>query len=306
MQAMIMTVPPTNDTKESILATRPRRTAPSRFPCSRLFLDWRKGNKTAVSCSFNKRSWKSHQVPRSYHDGVDESDDVDRPDGAEAGQHGQEEVVFDLWPIQWGVCRNAGMPRNWGPGREGRVADGARPAALPRFAGMMGVGDGVLSSGRGGDDWRGAVCRCGMDPVTCTWRMTRTTRKINACVHVCTPRSPFMQWDLTFPKQADEAVMWPNLHPPAASVWGQTYRSLVSRWWQWLALLWICCAQVLCLLLCCCEGVLRPCQGGSGPWRGLESCPDPGRKVVPRQTRRVQLESCSQPSLKAKLVSFVQ
>lgn len=39
MQAMMMTVPPTNDTTDSILATRPSRTAPSRFPCSKLFLD---------------------------------------------------------------------------------------------------------------------------------------------------------------------------------------------------------------------------------------------------------------------------
>lgn len=39
MQAMMMTVPPTSDTTDSILATRPRRTAPSRLPCSRLFLD---------------------------------------------------------------------------------------------------------------------------------------------------------------------------------------------------------------------------------------------------------------------------
>lgn len=168
MQAMIMTVPPTNDTMESILATRPRRTAPSRFPCSRLFLDCRKGSKHQLAAVSTRAAGKGGKASRSYHDGVDESDDVDRPDGAEAGQHGQEEVVFDLGPIQRGVGRNAGMPRNGRPGREGRVADGARPAALPSFAVMMGVGDGVLSSGRGGDNWRGAVCRCRVDPVTCT------------------------------------------------------------------------------------------------------------------------------------------
>lgn len=57
------------------------------------------------------------------------------------------------------------MARERRPRREGGVADGAGPAALPGLA-VVRVGDGVLPPGGGGDDRRGAVARCGVDPVT--------------------------------------------------------------------------------------------------------------------------------------------
>lgn len=102
----------------------------------------------------------------SYHDGVDEAHDVYGPDGAEAGQNGQEEVVFDFGPVQRRVRGDAGVARQRRPGREGGVADGARPAPLPGL-GVMGVRDGVLPPGRGGDHRGGALCGCCVDPVTC-------------------------------------------------------------------------------------------------------------------------------------------
>lgn len=73
-----------------------------------------------------------------YHDGVDKSHNVNGPHGAEAGQDGQQEVVFHFGPVQRGVCSNAGVARQRRPGREGGVADGARSAALPGLP-VMGV-----------------------------------------------------------------------------------------------------------------------------------------------------------------------
>lgn len=102
----------------------------------------------------------------SHHDGVHKSHNVDGPHGAEAGQHGQEEVVFDLGAVQGWVGGDAGVARKRRPGREGGVADGARPASLPGLA-VMGVRDGVLSSGRRADDRRGALWRR-VDPITYT------------------------------------------------------------------------------------------------------------------------------------------
>lgn len=106
------------------------------------------------------------QAGGSYHDGVDESHDVYGPDGAEAGQHRQEEVVFDFGAVQRGVGGDAGVARERRPGREGRVADGTGPAALPGLGVVVRVGDGVLPPGGGRDDWRGAVACCRVDPVT--------------------------------------------------------------------------------------------------------------------------------------------
>lgn len=103
----------------------------------------------------------------SYHDGVDKPHNVDGPHRTEAGQHRQEEVVFDLGPVQRWVGGDAGVAGNRRPRGEGGVTDGARPAALPGL-GMMRVRDGVLPSRRGGDDGRGALCRPRVDPVTCT------------------------------------------------------------------------------------------------------------------------------------------
>lgn len=65
-----------------------------------------------------------------YHDGVDKAHNVDGPHGAEAGQDGQQEVVFHFGPVQRGVCSDARVARqrrSWG---EGGVANGARSAAL--------------------------------------------------------------------------------------------------------------------------------------------------------------------------------
>lgn len=62
MQAMIMIVPPTSETMESILATRPRRTAPSRFPCSRLFLDWGRRSKRLLASAWLKRINSKNQT----------------------------------------------------------------------------------------------------------------------------------------------------------------------------------------------------------------------------------------------------
>lgn len=73
-----------------------------------------------------------------YHDGVDKSHNVYGPDGAEAGQHGQQEVVFHFGPVQRGVGRDAGVAGQRWPRREGSVADGARPAALSGLS-VMGV-----------------------------------------------------------------------------------------------------------------------------------------------------------------------
>lgn len=50
-------------------------------------------------------------VSCSYHDGVDETNDVDGPHGTEAGQHRQEEVVFDLGPVQRWVGGDARVAR---------------------------------------------------------------------------------------------------------------------------------------------------------------------------------------------------
>lgn len=49
------------------------------------------------------------QVCDSYHDGEGERHDVDGPQGAEAGQDGQEEVVPGLGPVQWGLCDGTGL-----------------------------------------------------------------------------------------------------------------------------------------------------------------------------------------------------
>lgn len=173
MQAMIMTVPPTRDTMESILATRPRRTAPSKFPCSKLFLDWRRRLNHLLAPNPHIYSRIQSVKSSSYHDGVDESHDVYGPDGAETGQHRQEEVVLNFGAVQWRVGGDAGVAWERRPGWEGGVANGAGPAPLPGLA-MMGVRDGVLPSGRGGDDRGGAVCSCWVDPVTYAWRTKRT------------------------------------------------------------------------------------------------------------------------------------
>lgn len=105
-------------------------------------------------------------VLTSHHNGVDESHNVYGPDGAEAGQHRQEQVVLDFGAVQRGVGGDAGVARERRPGREGRVADGTGPAALPGLGMVVRVGDGVLPPGRGGDYRRGAFARCGVDPVT--------------------------------------------------------------------------------------------------------------------------------------------
>lgn len=116
--------------------------------------------------------WKSSEkakTPSSYHDGVDKSHNVYGPDGAEAGKHGQQEVVFNFGPVQGRVGGDAWVAGKRRPGRKGGVADGARPAPLPGLAMMMGVRDGVLSSGGRGDHRRGALRRHRVDPVTYTW-----------------------------------------------------------------------------------------------------------------------------------------
>lgn len=101
-----------------------------------------------------------------YHDGVDESHNVYGPHGAEAGQDGQQEVVFHFGPVQRGVCSDTRVAGQRRPRREGGVANGAGSAALPGLS-VMGVGDGVLSPWWGGDDWRGAAGSF-VDPITCT------------------------------------------------------------------------------------------------------------------------------------------
>lgn len=73
-----------------------------------------------------------------YHDGVDKSHNVYGPHGAEAGQDGQQEVVFHFGPVQRGVCSNARVARQRRSWREGSVANGARPAALSGLS-VMGV-----------------------------------------------------------------------------------------------------------------------------------------------------------------------
>lgn len=178
----------------------------------------------------------SQKCPHSsYHDGVDKSHDVYGPDGAEAGQHGQEEVVFNFGPVQGWVGSDAGVARKWRPRREGGVTDGACPTPLPGLS-VMGVGNGVLSSGRRGDDWGGAVRRCCVDPITYTWGTKRTGRG----------------W-------ADSAAVIP-LRPFKIRSNSVTYCSSASRWWLWQALLWICCVAALCLLgFRCCRGpVVHP------------------------------------------------
>lgn len=79
------------------------------------------------------------------------------------------------------------MARDGRPGRKGSVANGASPASLPGLA-VMRVRDGVLSSGRRGDDWRGAFCGRWMYSVTCTrgtkkdGQMFETLAEMDACV----------------------------------------------------------------------------------------------------------------------------
>lgn len=61
------------------------------------------------------------------------------------------------------------MARERRPGREGCVADGTGPTPLPGLGVVVRVRDGVLPPRGGGDDRRGAIARCGVDPVT--WRV---------------------------------------------------------------------------------------------------------------------------------------
>lgn len=101
-----------------------------------------------------------------YHDRVDKAHDVDRPHRTEAGQDGQQEVVFHFGPVQRGVRSDARVARQRRSRWEGGVANGTRSAALPGLS-VMGVGNGVLSPRRGGDNWRGAP-RCFVNSITCT------------------------------------------------------------------------------------------------------------------------------------------
>lgn len=66
-------------------------------------------------------------VPR--HDGVNKSHNVDGPDGTEAGDDGEDEVVFGFGAIQRWVGGDAGVARDGGPWGEGCVGDGAGAAA---------------------------------------------------------------------------------------------------------------------------------------------------------------------------------
>ena len=110
------------------------------------------------------------------------------------------------------------MARDGRPWGEGGVADGAGPAALPGLV-VMGVRDGVLPSGRSGDDWRGGFCRNWMNPITYTCGRERTRRCLKhwqrcvcrcmhvcVCVCVCSPRSPSVHWNVTPPERADSAA----------------------------------------------------------------------------------------------------
>lgn len=63
-------------------------------------------------CFKKKEEEKTEKRSCSHHDGVDKSHNVDGPDRAEAGQHGQEEVVFYFGPVQGRVGGDAGVARN--------------------------------------------------------------------------------------------------------------------------------------------------------------------------------------------------
>lgn len=83
------------------------------------------------------------RVCGSYHDGEGESHDVDGPQGAEAGQNGQDQVVSGLRPVHGSLWAGAGLPGQRGSGRTTRHRP--RPAARPRAVSSVfrGGGGGV-------------------------------------------------------------------------------------------------------------------------------------------------------------------
>lgn len=115
--------------------------------------------------------FQPNNITCTYHNGVNESHDVDWPDGAEARDDGQDEVVFGFGAVQRWIGGDTGVAWNRRTGREGRVGDGAGPAAHPRAAHgrMVRVRQRMMPARRRGHDVSGgkAIGWARINPIPC-------------------------------------------------------------------------------------------------------------------------------------------
>lgn len=106
-----------------------------------------------------------------------------------------------------------------------------------------------------------------------------------------------LSWFSSCASASDTASPPQSLNMRSKSV---THCSLASRWWRWLARLWICCGEASCWPGCC-----RCCGRAVPPWlEGTAQSPEPGwTKRLPGpaataahpQARCLGTASCSQP-----------
>lgn len=110
-------------------------------------------------------------ITRTYHDWVNKSHDVDWPDGAEARDDGEDEVVFGFGTVQGRIGGDTGVAWNWRTWRKGSVGDGAGPAAHPRAAHgrMVRVRQRMMPARRRGHDGSGGktIGRARKNPTPC-------------------------------------------------------------------------------------------------------------------------------------------
>lgn len=315
MQAMIMIVPPTSETMESILATRPRRTAPSRFPCSRLFLDWGRRSKRLLASAWLKRinsknqththtqillsPWWSRQIQQCWWARLGRSRPARRGGGS-----------LWLWSgpmVGWWRCWSGEKATAWARRRCSRWSSPCSPSWSCRDEGKR---------------WSAAFWeerrrleRCSSPRTLSGSRYLRVKDEEDKEVkRQCSPGSSSTRRNLTFPP-ASWLSSCPTLppSPPAASLWGQTqvtHRSSASRWWLWRALLWICCGRAWCQPGCCCScgWALRLWLAGTAQRRGPGSTGSrlgPEAMVVLPQAKGRGRASCSQPCWQKEKPVFV-